>query len=925
LRTEGSILFTWLSGSFFYNALERLLVTIASATEFIRKWTSSLWQRAVLFGVGYFICAWIGDYLSAPVGTYVTFWMPVGLSVAVLLLNRTRDWPWLLLAIFPANFLFDIIHGTRLPLIFFFCCANVFESFAGAWLVRTFIAECPGMKTLREFTGFLFFGAVLNSMFSALIGAAALVHFGLGHSFTLAWRNMWGSNVMAILVLTPFLLTWFSPSNGWRNVFYSRGKIMEAVALLAGLSVGIWYLLVWQEGVMSPNKSLIIPFLLWAGLRFGVHGATAVCLFLALTMSFFTVQPYFGQIPRPSLASEYVFVLQTVIATAVMISLIPAIVLSERDRVTARLRESEEHYRNLTQAAFEGIVILENGRFVDVNEQALKMFGYARSEMIGREVIEMVATESRPIAAECIRTGREDMHEIQLLRRDGGSFIAETRARMVRAADHTLRMVALRDVTVRKQVEQALRESEEKFSKAFRTSPDVMSITDFETGHYLEVNDAHEKVFGFKREEVVGRSPTELGIFADPEAREKMVQELKQAGYLRNREIQTLTRDGRILTMLHSAELVELGGRMCVLRVSNDITARKSAEEALRASEQRFRSYFELASVGFAVTSPEMRLLAVNDEYCRILGYSREELLQKNWADLTYPEDLKTNTIVFEEAMAGKTDAYTLNKRMVRKDGQVIHATISARCVRRPDGSPDYFVSLLLDITEREQAIEREARGRAEYTLQLIASQEAERARIAGELHDSLGQSLSIIKNHAQLLLLQKRMAIVMRKGIETISETTTAAIADMRRISQDLHPYQLDHLGLTRALDALVENAGNASNIVFQKKFDMVDDAFSRDQAASLYRIVQEGLNNILKYSGVKTATITLERDLHEVRLLIEDGGKGFDPNNLSKGMGLKNIAERTRILGGRLKLISAPGSGVRIEITIPILAGQE
>jgi PAS domain S-box-containing protein len=362
-----------------------------------------------------------------------------------------------------------------------------------------------------------------------------------------------------------------------------------------------------------------------------------------------------------------------------------------------------------------------------------------------------------------------------------------------------------------------------------------------------------------------------------------------------------------------------------VLRVSNDITDRKLAEEALRESEQRFRSYFELASVGFAITSSERRLLAINDEYCRILGYSREELLQKNWAELTYPEDLKANTVVFEEALAGKTDAYTLNKRMVRKDGQTIHVTISARCVRRPDGAADYFVSLLLDITEREQAIEREARARAEYTLQLIASQEAERARIAGELHDSLGQSLSVIKNHAQLLLLQQKMAVATRKGIETISETTTAAIAEMRRISQDLHPYQLDHLGLTRALDALVENAGNASSIDFKKKFDMVDDAFSRDKATSVYRIVQEGLNNILKYSGVKTATLTLERDLHEVRLLIEDGGKGFDPDKIGKGMGLKNIAERMRILGGQLKLESAPGSGVRIEITIPISAGQE
>jgi PAS domain S-box-containing protein len=901
------------------------LVTIASATEFIRKWTSTLWQRAVLFGVGFFICAEIGIFLSPERGRYLSFWLPAGLSLAVLLLNPTRDWKWFLLAIIPANWFFDYFFGTPFPMIVCFWAANITGAFMGAWMVRTFVADCPRLKTLKEFVGLILFGAVLNSMLSATIGASALRHFGLSPSFSLSWRVLLGSDIMAILILTTFILTWFSPSNGWHARFNSRGKIVEAVLLFAGLSASIWYLFACDKGVLSPNKSVAIPFLLWAGLRFGTHGATAACLYLSLLLSFLSAQTFYHLPSGLVSPGDYAFVLQTVLATAVLVSLIPAIVLGERDRVMARLRESEEHYRHLTQAAFEGIVIIENGRVLDLNEQALKMFGNEPEEIIGRDIIEVVAPESRPVAMECLRTGREDVHELQLLRKDGGSLIAETRAKMVRTADHTLRMVALRDVTARKQVEQALRESEEKFSKAFRTSPDVMSITDLETGHYIEVNDAHEKIFGFKREEAVGRSPTELGIFANPEGREMMVQELKQTGYLRNREIQALTRDGRILTMLHSAEVIELGGRTCVLRVSHDITARKCAEEALRESEQRFRSYFELASVGFAVTSPEMRLLAINDEYCRILGYTREELLQKNWAELTYPEDLQANTALFDETLAGKTDAYTLDKRMVRKDGQVIHTTISARCVRRPEGTPDYFVSLLLDITEREQAIEREARARAEYTLQLIASQEAERARIAGELHDSLGQSLSIIKNHAQLLLLQKRMATTTRKGIETISETTTAAIAEMRRISQDLHPYQLDHLGLTRALDALVENAGNASNIAFKRKFDMVDDAFSRDKAASLYRIVQEGLNNILKYSGVKTATITLERDLHEVRLLIEDGGKGFNPKDLSKGMGLKNIAERTRIIGGRLKLDSAPGHGVRIEITIPISVRQE
>jgi PAS domain S-box-containing protein len=895
-------------------------MTIAGITEFARKWTSSLWQRAVLFSVAYFICAVAGSYLSARGATYVSFWIPAGLSIAVLLLNRTRDWPWLLLAVVLANYLFDYFHGTRSEVAVFFCCANLVEMLLGAWLVRTFVGECPPLKTLGEFIGLMFFGSVINSMFSAAIGAAALVHFGLSHSFAHSWQVWWGSDVMAILVLTPFILTWFAPSNGWRNVFNCSKKITEAAMLFVGLSIYLWYLLVWDRGVMSPNKALAIPFLLWAGLRFGKHGATAICLFTALVLCFFTSQPFFGLSPALVSSSEFVFALQTILTMAVLISLIPAIVLGERDRTMAKLRQSETHYRNLTDASFEGIAITENGRVVDVNEQILKMFGYERDEMIGREVVDLVAPESRATVAESIREGRDETYEHWLLRKDGTSFIAEARAKMVRAGNRMVRMTALRDITAQKKVEQAMRESEEKFSKAFHTSPDSMSITDLETGRYLEVNEAHAKIFGFTREESVGHSPLEMGILENNEALEQMRLSLKEDKRIRDYEVQVRARDGRVLTILYSAEPIELGGRPCVLRVVHDITDRKHAEEALRESERRFRSYFELASVGFAITSREMRLLAINDEYCRILGYSREELLQKTWAELTYPDDLNANKVIFEQTIAGKTDAYTLTKRMIRKDGQVINATISARCVRRPDGSPDYFVSLLLDITEREQAIEREQRARAEYTLQLIASQEAERERIAGELHDSLGQSLSIIKNHAQLVLLQKRLAEIARKHIETISDTTTAAIADMRRISQDLHPYQLDHLGLTAALNTLIESVGPASGIAFEKKFDGVDDAFPRDGAANLYRLVQEGVNNILKHSQAKISRVTLDRDVHEIRLTIEDDGQGFQPDGNAKGMGLKNMTERARMLGGKLKLDSAPGKGARIEIIIPI-----
>ncbi|HEV2327578.1 MAG TPA: MASE1 domain-containing protein [Verrucomicrobiae bacterium] len=651
-----------------------------SSSESIHKRNFPLWQQMILFGFAYFVCAEVAYHLSPRDWDFVSFWMPAGLAVAVLLLSRTRDWPWLILAILPANLLFDSLQGVRIPVILGFFSANVIEYSIGAWLVRTFVADRPQLKTLKEYIGLIAMGAGFNSMLGAAIGAGTLVLFGVSRSFAVSWRTWWGSNFMAILVVTPFILTWFAPSSGRRRIPVSPKRILEAILLAAGLFASLRYLLGSDQGIMSSNRVFAIPFLLWAGLRFGTRGATLTCVIMALSLTWFSTQLFPWVAPDLAASGEYIFVVQAIVGMATLIALIPAIILAERDWTTAKLRESEEHYRILTEAAFEGVAISENGRLLDVNDEILKMLGYERAEMIGRQIIDLVAPDCREIIAERIRSESGDILEHRLVRKDGSLIVVEARAKSARLGDRIVRMTALRDITSRKKMEQ-----------------------------------------------------------------------------------------------------------------------------------------------------------------------------------------------------------------------------------------------------EREEAVAREQKARAAYTLQLIASQEAERERIAGELHDSLGQNLSVIKNQAQLLLLRNEMPCNVRTQIEAISNITSLVIADMRRISQDLHPYQLDHLGLTGALDALVESAGNASAIAFQKRFEPVDDLFSRDAAASLYRIVQEGVNNILKYSEAKNSRVTLERDLHEALLVIEDDGCGFNPDEARQGMGLKNIAERARILGGRLKLDSSPGHGVRIELAIPISPREE
>ncbi|MBL9167284.1 MAG: hypothetical protein JNN07_06050 [Verrucomicrobiales bacterium] len=219
---------------------------------------------------------------------------------------------------------------------------------------------------------------------------------------------------------------------------------------------------------------------------------------------------------------------------------------------------------------------------------------------------------------------------------------------------------------------------------------------------------------------------------------------------------------------------------------------------------------------------------------------------------------------------------------------------------------------------------ERRRRSQEALSRQLLVSQEAERKRIAAELHDSLGQNLLIIKN--QLYLAQRKMPAESALQLDEISQSVSQSLTEVREISHNLRPYQLDRLGLTKALESVVTKVADSGSLRVESQFADIDGLFSPEGEINIFRIVQESFNNILKHSEAATVSFSIARVANQVRIRIDDDGRGFDYRRATsnrdgaRGCGLASLSERVRILRGSFLCDSAPSQGTRLTFEIPV-----
>lgn len=232
---------------------------------------------------------------------------------------------------------------------------------------------------------------------------------------------------------------------------------------------------------------------------------------------------------------------------------------------------------------------------------------------------------------------------------------------------------------------------------------------------------------------------------------------------------------------------------------------------------------------------------------------------------------------------------------------------------------------------KRVSKLERENKLRQEFSRQLIDSQELERKRIAGELHDSLGQNIMIMKNKALMALEALKKSGAVERHIEEISDVASETLDEARRIAYNLRPYQLDRFGLTEAIIVMLEDAFAASGIECSCQVENVDGMIPKEEEINIYRIIQEGMNNIVRHSGASKASVLVFREGGGVGIRIEDNGRGFDPDRTSsphdpgRGFGLAGMHERVRIIGGTIDVVSSPGSGTSVRIFIPLKSSYD
>jgi PAS domain S-box-containing protein len=940
-----------------------------------RRWYRSRWVIAVAYGLAYWILAEASWDLSYRNHTNVTFWMPGGFAFAALLLSDTSLWWALLTAGALANTIFDIRHGAWLGLTLTYVGSNAFQAFVMAYVVRRFVVRTPRLNDLREFLAMAVFSVVLSLGPASLLTAMAQNLAGSGSGYLDTVVTDWMSNAVPILTVSPLVLAWASPSEPGERWWREPLRLVEAAACVLGLVSIDVILMRFPGGGIAATSFIFIPFILWAALRFGVRGASVLNFILSIAIVYGADVLKNGAPPEAMILGGYVPTLYGYLSICSLVGLIPAIALGERSLLLSQLGESEERFRNLAEAANEGIVISEFGRILDINDQILRMFGYRREEIIGRKIEDFVDPEARALVRQRISEDLESPSMHWMVRKDGSKFLGETRPKVMRSGKRALRMAAVRDVTERKQEEALLSGQNQALEMiaAGRPLTEILTriIGVIESQSVGMLGSILVKDGGVLRHLAGPNLPPEFNLTADLLV---IGEGQGSCGTAAHRLQPVMVEDVETspLWAIHAPLARKFGIRSCwstpivdarqrllgtfalyhrypclptprqrelidtVTHIASVAMSRSVDEAALKLSDF---SVHQSATPSFWVTR-DARIRRVNPAACEVLGYGEQELLSMRATEL----GLRFQADTWDEDWLGARERKRLRfeQKYTRKDGTSILLDIDLNWFEF-EGTEYNFI-VLDNVTEQRQLEEKlrqaqkmEAIGQLSggiahdfNNLLTVIQGNLGMIRIStvvpgsiGEALDEIGNAVSRASNLTEQLLAFGRKQVMQSQDVE-LSEVVRGFSNMLRRVIGETVEVSLDFAGEglpVRADRSMLEQA--MLNLCLNAR-----DAMPKGGVLSLKTSkVVLGPDDLKGMPSGRPGTFA--------RLAVADSGIGIAPENLKHlfepfyttkevgkgtGLGLASVFGILQQHEGWVSVQSQVGTGSTFSVYLPL-----
>jgi len=553
-----------------------------------------------------------------------------------------------------------------------------------------------------------------------------------------------------------------------------------------------------------------------------------------------------------------------------------------------------------------------------------------------------------PPQVDAALAARRPFHlEYRLRHRDGHWVWVEERGQGVFDAQGQLAFLegAIFDIGERKQAEAVARQSEEQYRAIFEAATDALMLFTVQ-GQIVEANPAACEMLGYTRKEFLQLAPHQFIHADDLHLFDQFVETINSGEHF-HCFARDIRKDGMLVDIEVHGSGILYHGQPHLLAIVRDITERKRAADELQrahdeleqrvqsrtaelvASEQRFRQLAENIQEVFWITTPNKdEMIYVSPAYETIFGRSCQSLYDspKSFLEVIHPDDRQR---VRDELSRQAQGDYSVEYRLLRDDGTIRWIFSRAFPVRNPQGEVYRIAGLAEDITSRKEA-EGRLRSEERVLRNLLNLQERERKLLAYEIHDGFVQDVV----GSQMIVEAVRYRL-LRDGspdgekLVEAGESLQRAINEGRRMISELRPLVIDERGIVEAIQFVVqESRRQGLEIQFRS-----DPDFPRPTPlleGTLFRIVQEAVNNIHRHSHASRATIRLRQRDGWIRVEIADTGVGFDPAKVPHTrFGLDGIRKRAQLFGGAAEIHSAPGKGTRVVVDLPALlevaAGEE